>query len=218
MAQTIEKLLIKSTPILFEIDSSKSETLFETIALSHQRPKHLQYHQRRVNKTFKEYFKSSKSINLQTLIDNYLEQQILEPMQNYKLKVIYNKNGVIEITHTPYQAKKVESLLLIEMPKADYRYKFTQRKLFDTLYENFEADEFIITKNGYITDTTIANIALYHKSEKLWHTPKTPLLKGTTRERLLERQKIVPRDIDFRSLENYSNIALLNAMVEFKIL
>ena len=218
MAQTIEKLLLKRTPTLFEMSGAKSETLFETIALFQKRPQHLAYHQKRVNRTFKEYFKSSRSIDLQSLINNYLQQQNLESTQYYRLKVIYNREGVIEITHYPYQSKKVETLLLVEVPNASYSYKFTQRKLFDALQKNFDSDEFIITKDGYLTDTTIANIALYHKKEKQWHTPKKPLLKGTTRERLLETQKIVAKDIDFRSLDNYSNIALLNAMVEFKIL
>ena len=218
MAQTIENLLLKSTPTLFEMSSTKSETLFETIALYQKRPRHLIYHQRRVNKAFKEYFNSSRSVDLQNRIDTYLRQQNLESAQCYRLKVIYNRDGVIEITHTPYQAKRVENLLLVEVPNASYSYKFTQRELFDALHKNFEANEFIITKDGYLTDTTIANIALYHKKEKQWHTPKKPLLKGTTRERLLETQKIVAKDIDFRSLNNYSNIAILNAMVEFKIL
>ena len=218
MTQTIERLLLKRTPTLFEFSSSESETLFETIALFQKRPQHLEYHQRRVDRAFKEYFKSSRGVDLQSLIDNYLKQQNLEPAQYYRLKVIYSREGVIKIAYTPYQAKRVESLLLVEVPNASYSYKFTQRKLFDALHKNFEADEFILTKDGYLTDTTIANIALYHKKEKQWHTPKNPLLKGTTRERLLETQKIVARDIEFKSLDNYSNIALLNAMVEFKIL
>ena len=218
MAQSIERLLLKRTPTLFEMSSCESETLFETIALFQKRPQHLEYHQRRVDRAFKEYFKSSGSINLQSLIDNYFQQQNLEPTQHYRLKVIYGREGVIEIAHTPYQAKRVESLLLVEVPNANYSYKFTQRKLFNALHKSFDADEFIITKDGYLTDTTIANIALYHKEERQWHTPQNPLLKGTTRERLLERQKIITRDIEFKSLDNYSNIALLNAMVEFKIL
>ena len=39
-----------------------------------------------------------------------------------------------------------------------------------------EQDEILITRNGLLTDTSIANIALFNGKE--WHTPKHPLLKG----------------------------------------
>ena len=35
-----------------------------------------------------------------------------------------------------------------------------------------EQDEILITRNGLLTDTSIANIALFNGKE--WHTPKHP--------------------------------------------
>ena len=77
-------------------------------------------------------------------------------------------------------------------------------------------DDILIVKNGYITDTSIANIALYDGNS--WITPKVPLLKGTTRQRYLDNAKILESDIKVQDLKKFSKIALLNAMIDFDII
>ena len=67
-----------------------------------------------------------------------------------------------------------------------------------------------------VTDTSIANIALYN--DGLWFTPKKPLLEGTTRARLLNAGKIIEKDIAVEDLNNYSRVALMNAMIDFDII
>ena len=52
---------------------------------------------------------------------------------------------------------------------------------------------FLIVKDGYLTDTSIANIALY--DGYTWFTPAHPLLRGTKRAELLNKQLIVEKDI-----------------------
>ena len=52
----------------------------------------------------------------------------------------------------------------------------------------------------------------------IWFTPRNPLLKGTTRARLLSVGKIVESDIRVQELRSFSQVALLNAMVDFDIL
>jgi 4-amino-4-deoxychorismate lyase len=74
----------------------------------------------------------------------------------------------------------------------------------------------LIIKNELVTDTSIANIAFFD-GEK-WLTPKKPLLKGTTRARLLENGEIFEADIDVHTLKNYTQVALLNAMIDFDII
>jgi len=215
----LESLLLNREPISINYHKEEpKEELFETIAISQKTPRNLSYHQKRVDRTFKEYFQSSPTIDIKGSIQSYLKEQQLKQKQCYRLKITYSKNRVLKIAHFKYTPKAIKKILLVEVANADYSYKFTQRKLFNILHKSFEADEFIITKNGYLTDTTIANIALYHKKERHWHTPKKPLLRGTVRERLLEKNKIIEKDIDYKSLGNYSNIALLNAMIDFKIL
>lgn len=73
----------------------------------------------------------------------------------------------------------------------------------------------MIIKNGLISDTTIANIAIY--LDGIWITPKKPLLKGTTRDRYLKEGKLIEKDISAEDLKA-SKIALMNAMIDFDIL
>ena len=64
-----------------------------------------------------------------------------------------------------------------------------------------------------LTDTSIANIALYKEGK--WFTPKYPLLKGTRRAGLLA-EGIIEEDIVMAdSLHKYEKIRLFNAMISF---
>ena len=84
------------------------------------------------------------------------------------------------------------------------------------LYEKCQdADDILIVKKGYLTDTSIANIALFDGE---WKTPKYPLLKGTTRQRLLDNGKIHEDDIKVQDIGRFSKVALLNAMIDFDII
>ena len=48
-------------------------------------------------------------------------------------------------------------------------------------------------KNGIITDTSIANIAIFY--DGVWITSKNSLLNGTTKDRLIEEKKLIEKDI-----------------------
>ena len=69
-------------------------------------------------------------------------------------------------------------------------------------------------KDGYLTDTSIANIALY--DGHTWFTPAHPLLRGTKRAELLNKQFIVEKDIAQVHLNDYSHIMLFNAMIDWE--
>ena len=74
----------------------------------------------------------------------------------------------------------------------------------------------IFVKNGIVTDTSIANIAIFY--ENSWITSTQCLLKGTTRARLIEEKKLIEKDISLEMLKNASQIALMNAMIDFDII
>lgn len=76
------------------------------------------------------------------------------------------------------------------------------------------ADDILIVRNGYLTDTSIANVALYDGDT--WFTPAHPLLRGTKRSEFLDRQLIVEKDIPQICLKDYSHIMLFNAMIDWK--
>ena len=75
------------------------------------------------------------------------------------------------------------------------------------------ADDVLIVRHGLLTDTSIANIALWNGCE--WHTPAQPLLAGTQRRYLLDTGQIKETDIPVASLGNYRHIRLFNALIPF---
>ena len=67
--------------------------------------------------------------------------------------------------------------------------------------------------NGLLTDTSIANIALWDGRQ--WHTPARPLLKGTRRAELLDNGILTEHDIPVEKIWTYRKIRLFNAMLHF---
>lgn len=70
---------------------------------------------------------------------------------------------------------------------------------------------FLIVRRGLLTDTSIANIALFDGKD--WFTPKLPLLRGTCRTALIDNGIIKEKDIRPEELSSYSFVRLFNAMI-----
>jgi len=202
--------ILNSTPTLVDKKQSIEATLFETIKISNGKIYNLDYHQNRVDRAFKEFFKSKNNLQLQKIINNYPKQGL------YRAKLIYNANTVLSLKYYKYKTKSIKNFMLVEMPNINYQYKFLNRDFFLELSTIYSADEFLITQNGFLKDTTIANIALFHTKKRLWHTPKEPLLLGTTLSRYLKNKKLQQKDIHYKDLKKYSKIAFLNAMIEWR--
>jgi 4-amino-4-deoxychorismate lyase len=133
----------------------------------------------------------------------------------YRCRVLYGQE-IEQIEYLPYTPKEIRSLKIVSSD-IEYHYKYANREKFHTLLtSNPQADEVIIEKDGLLTDTTIANIAFY--ADGKWYTPRKPLLEGTMREKFLTQGILHPRDISKNDINNYSHVALINAMLGFKIL
>ncbi len=192
--------------------SQISSEFFETLKIENGKIFHIKYHQKRYEDLLSS-FGFTKYENLQ--------DYITPPSSDlYRCKLIYTLEAnthSIRVEYFSYHKKKVETLQVVYDDVIEYKYKATNRDSIDRLYAlRGGADDILIVKNGYITDTSIANIAFYHDGK--WITPKKPLLPGTTRARLLESGEISEEDIRVKDIENISKIALLNAMIEFDIL
>lgn len=177
---------------------------FETIKCDNFEIFYLDYHKRRIAQTI--------GLNLN------LEEYIYPPTKEFtKCKVIYNNNGIINITYQPYIKKQINSFLLIFDDHIEYNKKTQNRESIEKLYlQKNLSDEIIIVKNNLITDTSNANIVIFYDNK--WITPKTPLLFGTTRSRYLDYGKISEKDITVEMLLNATKIGLLNAMIDFDII
>ena len=145
-------------------------------------------------------------------------QDIVTPPQTglFRCRVIYDDTNY-EVTYHPYKKRDIKSLKLVFDDTIEYSKKYSDRSAINALMEQkLSCDDILIIKNGLISDTSIANIAFKYKNE--WLTPKKPLLKGTTRARLLQNHQMLEADISLKDLEKFSQVALMNAMIDFAII
>jgi len=182
--------------------------LLETIKIQDGKIFNLSYHQQRCNASRLKLFKAHKALDLASIIN--------PPSKGlFRCRIVYDKK-LHSIEYIPYQAKEIQSLQLISS-SLDYTYKYENREEINALVRKCsKADDIIIEKNGYITDTSIANIAFYDGQR--WFSPKRPLLYGTMRQKLLDEGFLIEKDIKKSQISSYTHIALMNAMLGFKIL
>lgn len=170
----------------------------------------LKYHQERVNHCFQQCFPDSKIPDLAA----FLHQQEVPPKGLFKCRVLYDEHGFRQPEFIPYQMRTVKTLKLVETTLKSMAYKSADRSMYEQLIaERGVCDDVLLVRNGLLTDTSYANIALYD-GEK-WLTPRLPMLYGTNRAYLLERGLIVERDIKEEDLHLYQKIRVFNAMIEF---
>jgi 4-amino-4-deoxychorismate lyase len=179
--------------------------LLETIHILEGKALNLDYHQERMDR--------SRS---QLGFKNRLELELSPPTNGeYRCRVLYKKE-IEKIEFLPYKRKDISSFKLVHSDII-YDLKYEDRSEINALLEKHpEADDIIIIKDALVTDTSIANLCFFDGTH--WLTPKRPLLHGTCRQRLLQTQKILPADIDYRSLKDFSKIAIMNAMTDFHII
>ncbi|WP_457745527.1 aminotransferase class IV family protein [Sulfurimonas sp.] len=177
----------------------------ETIKVLDGEVYHLEYHQERMTRALN----GKKSYELSSLIN--------APKKGlYRCRIVYDAL-TISVEYHPYIKRDISSLKLIESNDIEYNHKYLNRREIDNLFlQKKHCDDILIVKDSLITDTSIANIAFYNG--EYWITPKKPLLRGTTRERLLQKRKIFEADISIYELKRYEKIALMNAMIDFDII
>jgi 4-amino-4-deoxychorismate lyase len=182
--------------------------LLETIKIKDGKSANLSYHQARFDKSRRDLFSITDKIDLSSRIQS-------PDKELYRCRIIYDQN-IRSIEYIPYQEKQIQTLKIVTS-NIEYKYKYADRIALNILLEKEDAyDEIIIEKDGYLTDTTISNIAFY--SENRWFTPTHPLLEGTMRAKLLDEGFLHLKEIKKEDLNNYSQIALMNSMIGFKIL
>ncbi len=189
-----------------------SRVFLETIRVVDGEVYNILYHQKRYESVLKKFNIKNKK--------NILEH--IDPPKEgiYRCRLLYDISKIphtINVTYHEYKKRDTGSLKLLYDDNIEYSLKSADRDELEALYEQRgECDDVLIVKNSLITDTTIANIAFYDSGR--WVTPAKPLLKGTTRERLLMEKKIFEADIYAEDLNKFSKVALMNAMIDFDII
>lgn len=169
----------------------------------------LEYHQRRYESVVKSLGKKP----------SLLKEHITPPKESgtFRCRIVYDENSIIKVEYFSYTQREINSLKLVESRDIEYSKKYADRSELDKLFlQKGECDDILIVVDGYVSDISIANIAFL--KDDVWYTPKNPLLKGTSRERLLESNKIVAKEIRVEDIYSYERVALLNAMIDFAII
>jgi len=183
--------------------------LLETIRIEGGVIHNLPYHQARMNRSREHLFHTFSTIDLASHL------QPPDTHQIYRCRVLYG-HEIEKIEYLPYTPKPIRHLKIVTSD-IEYRHKYADREPLNRLLSlHPNADEVIIEKDGLLTDTTIANIAFFKNGK--WYTPQKPLLEGTMREKFLDKGVLHLKDITKDELPDYSHVALINAMIGFKIL
>lgn len=180
----------------------------ETIRVENGRALSLPYHQKRVNESLLMTGGGNIRLSLSGLLGNLPAAEGV-----FKARIVYDNAGkVLEQSMSPYTPKKVRTLRLVDCDDIDYSLKYADRTMLNALAARADgADEIIIVRHGKLTDTSYSNIALY--DGKNWFTPRTPLLRGTMRQSLIDEGVIQEADITPADLGRYSQVSLINAMM-----
>ena len=180
--------------------------LLETIRCEAGKLQNLEWHQERAGRSCRTVFAASHNIDL---------RHIAVPPEArvglFKCRVLYNTH-IEKVEFIPYSIRLVRKLRLIQADDLEYSHKFADREEIEALFDRRSpTDDILIVKNGLITDTSYANIALFDGSA--WHTPASPLLAGTRRASLIAAGKLTPADIPPHKLPEYREVRLINAMM-----
>ncbi|QIR75171.1 aminotransferase class IV [Sulfurospirillum diekertiae] len=187
--------VIKSTSPCFETLKAVDGEIF-----------HLAFHQARFDQTRQALYGSMSKI--------VLSEHLAPPKEGiYRVRVEYAE-ALQKIEYIPCALHTLQTFAFVET-EIDYAYKYCNREALNVHLQG-NSDDVIFTCKGKLQDTSIANIALLIDGE--WKTPLHPLLKGTTRERLLKSGALKAEVLDMKSLQKAQKFAIMNALIGFKII
>ena len=179
----------------------------ETIKIENGSPCNLEYHQRRVDSC-----RATLPGNVRPLDLSALRYPHDLPAGVFKWRIVYG-DQISENTVECYRPKKIRTVKLVVRNDMTYAYKYAERSVFTgMLAEKGTCDDILVVKHGLLTDMSYANIALFDGTT--WCTPRTPLLAGTCRTRLLDLARIREADIRPSDLGGFIMVSVINAMLD----
>ena len=183
--------------------------LIETIKIQNREIFNIEYHNKRLNLSRFNLFGVSSILDLREYLSPPNDNRL------YRCRVVYERD-IIKVEYIPYSPKTQQNFIIVESD-IEYSYKYSNRDKLNLLKDRYsDYDDIIISQNGLLKDTTIANIAFLDNG--IWITPKTPLLYGTIRSKMIDEGSLIPKDIYSRDVNNFSGFAIMNAMIGFKII
>lgn len=173
----------------------------------------IKWHQDRFEHTQRSLWNKIIYPDLNIIIASSAKTFLFEKNKKYKCRVVYDEIAV-DISFEKYQKKEIQKLFIRKNDTIEYHYKWEDRSAIDTLKSDIDKNaDIIIVKNNFLADASFCNVALYDGDK--WFTPKTPLLMGVQRARLLYNKIIFAKDISVEDLRNFEKIKLFNALTDW---
>ena len=183
--------------------------LIETIKLLDGKFFNLAYHERRMIRSLQILFNKADPVRLEEM----LHQTPFPSNGLYKCRLVYD-DRVSDIHYTPYERRTVNRIKIVEDNLISYPFKSVDRESINRLFAmRGDCDDVLIIREGLVTDCSYANIVFRKGSN--WFTPASPLLEGTMRAQLSEKNKIRVREIRKEDIRSFDTCRIINAMLEF---
>ncbi len=174
---------------------------FETIQYRDGVFYNLDSHQKRIARTFANFYTNDTPHDLQSLLR-------FDGEGLFRCRFSYDAKGYA-IEYLPYRLRTIERFYIVDSD-LHYSFKYTDRDALNNLKKGLgENEEVLIFKDGLLSDTTFSNVAILINDE--WLTPKKPLLEGCMLSTLDIKRADISREMVFRS----QKIALINSMLGF---
>ena len=183
--------------------------LFESIRYKNGIPENLEFHQQRVDYTLLQL-----NVTSPIILADHIYLHANKPdrdNQVYKCRLQYDLIGEVNIRFEPYTIRNINTFSIHDIGSKVYQYKYADRIWINEILTNSGTDEVILTQNGYIKDTSYANLVFFDGLD--WITPSQPLLMGTRRAALLKAGIIREAPLHSNDLKNFVEFRLINAMM-----
>jgi len=195
--------------LIYSQNKMNQPLLIETVSIENKQIRNAELHNARIKKTLTDLFNQSNSF----MVENVIELKNVAEMYQYKCRIIYS-DTIQYIDYQTYHPRTIRNLKIVHSNTINYSYKFADRSELVKLCQlNADFDDILIVKNGFVCDTSFANILFFDGKD--WFTPSTFLLNGTMRQCLLRQGQIAERQIGVEDLKLYSKAMIINAMLPF---
>lgn len=184
--------------------------LLETLKLEDGELCNLVYHQRRFDNARLALFPDEKPLDLKT--------EVIVPESckkgSYRCRISYRRS-IEKIEISTHHIRTFNCLQTVSCEDIDYTFKYADRRMLeDLLSQRKGADDVLVIKNGFVTDTSIGNIALFDGT--YWYTPVHCLLEGTKRQKLIEEKVIKVAAINYNEIWNFKKARILNCFYDLE--
>lgn len=183
--------------------------LFESIRIFDGVPGLIEFHQRRMDYSYRLLYDKPNPFFLSDIIIK--ENTRLKKL--VKLKVSYSEENYT-CDFFLYNRRIINSIKCVDVGKYNYNLKYTDRSFINGLRDKNNCyDDILMIKNDFVTDTSYCNIIFYDGDN--WYVPLEPLFKGVQREFLIHKKLIKELRIRLKDISKFESFKLVNSMITF---